>query len=214
MQLTTKNVGFFSGVIAFIFTVAFLIVQLLQIVGILSFPIDEILIYGTSLCVVIPFVFEMLALHYITPNRKKFWTHASLIFSVLYAIFVIVNYVVQLAAVIPAKLSGARSEMVSLEQSHQSLLWDFDVLGYIFMGIAMLVALPSFERKGVQRWVRVSFLANALITPLVAFVYFFPAFSTNLLFLGLPWAITAPFAMLMLAMMFKKNSKTNYTYEN
>ncbi len=53
---------------------------------------------------------------------------------------------VQLAAVIH-KLSGARSEMVSLEQSHQSLLWDFDVLGYIFMGIAMLVALPSFEKR-------------------------------------------------------------------
>jgi hypothetical protein len=213
VQLTVKNIGFFAGVIAFTSTIAFVIVQLLQIVGILSFPIDEILIYGTSLCIVIPFVLEMLALHYITPNRKKFWTHASLIFSVLYAVFVTANYVVQLATVIPAKLSGVVSEIAILEQRPKSLFWDFDALGYMFMGIAMLVALPAFERKGVQRWVRISFLANALITPLVGFVYFYPAFSTNLLFLGFPWAITAPSAMLMLAMMFKKNSKASYTYE-
>ena len=34
---------------------AYVIVQVMQVMGILSFPLDETLIYGTSLCIVIPF---------------------------------------------------------------------------------------------------------------------------------------------------------------
>jgi hypothetical protein len=32
---------------------------------------------------------------------------------------------------------------------------------------------------------------HALVTPLIAVVYFYPTFSPQLLFLGFPWAITA-----------------------
>ncbi|HRP31409.1 MAG TPA: hypothetical protein PKV73_05940, partial [Agriterribacter sp.] len=48
--------GFWAGLIAFGSTTAFVIVQVLQVMGVFYFPIDEILIYGTSLCIVIPFV--------------------------------------------------------------------------------------------------------------------------------------------------------------
>lgn len=73
------------------------------------------------------------------------------------------------------------------------------------MGLATLFAVPVFEKQGFQRWVRISFLANALVTPLIAFVYFYPEFSETVLLLGIPWAITAPLAMLLLALMFRKN---------
>jgi len=205
---TINKVGFWSGVIAFASTMAYVIVQLLQVAGILHFPLDEILIYGTSFCIVIPFVLEMLALHYVTSSDKKFWSHAAIIFTIIYSVFVTANYVVQLATVIPMKLKGAGDEIRVLEQTPHSLFWDFDALGYIFMGLAMLLALPVFEKYGFQKWVRISFLANAVVTPLITFVYFYPAYSEKLLFLGFPWGITAPWAMLMLAIMFKKlNSK-------
>ena len=73
------------------------------------------------------------------------------------------------------------------------------------MGLATLLAVPVFGKQGFQKWVRISFLANALVTPLVAFVYFYPDFSEKILLLGIPWVITAPMAMLFLAIMFKKN---------
>src|SRR6266498_3502778 len=129
---------------------AYVVVQLLQVAGTLTFPLDEILIYGTSLCIVIPFVLEMLVLHYITPDEKKFWSHAAVILSVLYAVFVTANYVVQLATVIPAKLRHA-SDAIAVEQTPHSLFWGFDALGYIFMGLAMFVALPVFEKRGFQK---------------------------------------------------------------
>ena len=199
-----NKIGFSSGLIAFTAALAYVIVQVLQVSSILIFPLDEILIYGTSLCIVIPFVFEMLVLHYVTPDDRKFWSHAALIFSVIYAVFVTANYVVQLATVIPMKLQGRLDEIRVLEQTPHSLFWDFDALGYIFMGMASLIAVPVFEKRGFQKWVRISFIANAVVTPLITIVYFYPTFSEKLLVLGYPWGVTAPLAMLMLAIMFKR----------
>jgi hypothetical protein len=207
MNKTINKIGFWSGLIAFAAATAYVIVQLLQVTGVLSYPLDEILIYSTSLCIVIPFVLEMLSLHYATPDAKKFWSHAALIFSIIYSVFVTANYVVQLTTVIPKKLKGAADEIRILEQTPHSLFWDFDALGYIFMGLAMLAALPVFGKHGFEKWVRISFIANAVVTPLISFVYFYPTYSNKLLFLGFPWAITAPLAMLMLALLFKKNNK-------
>ena len=207
MNHLINKVGFWSGLIAFTATVAYCVVQLLQLYGVLTYPTDEQLIYGTSLCIVIPFVLEILALHYITPNEKRFWSHAALTFSTLYAVFVSANYVVQLATVIPATLKGSLEEVRILQQTPHSLFWDFDALGYIFMGLATFVAIPVFGKSGFQKWVRLSFIANALVTPLITVVYFYPVFSYELLLLGFPWAIAAPLFMLLLAIMFKKNDR-------
>jgi hypothetical protein len=48
------TVGYRAGLAAFTATVAFDIAQTLQLAGVLRFPLDEILIYGTSLCIVVP----------------------------------------------------------------------------------------------------------------------------------------------------------------
>jgi uncharacterized protein (TIGR03382 family) len=199
-----SSVGYWSGLAAFASTVAYGLVQILQVAGMLRFPADEILIYGTSLCIVVPFILEMLALHYLTPPGKQFWTHASLIFTIIYAVFVTANYVVQLATVVPAKLRGASDAIRVLEQTPHSLFWDYDAVGYVAMGLACLLAVPAVNGVGFERWVRRSLIANALVTPLISIVYFYPTFSTGLLFLGFPWAITAPLFMLMLAIMLRR----------
>lgn len=197
-------VGYWSGLAAVAATIAYDVVQILQLVGALRFPFDEILIYGTSLCIVMPFVLEMLAFHHLTDKDRQFWTHASLLFVVLYAVFVTPNYVVQLATVIPAKLSGNYDPIQVLDQKPHSLFWNFDAIGYIAMGLATLMALPALSRVGFERWVRFAFLAHTVITPMIATVYFYPIYSNKLLLLGLPWAITAPLSMLFLALLLRK----------
>ena len=207
MNTIVNRLGFYAGIIAFAANVGFVLVQILQLLGVLTYPYDEILIFTFSLSIVIPFLLVMLALHYATPDHKKIWTHAALIFTIIYAVFVIANYVVQLATVIPMTVKGNGDAVKILSQTPHSMFWDYDAIGYIFMGLAMLFASIAFERTGFQKWVRISFLANALVTPLIAFVYFYPAFSEKLLLLALPWTITAPTAMLLLAIMFRKNGK-------
>ena len=199
-----NEVGYWSGLAAFAATVAFVVAQLLQLAGVLRFPLDEILIYGTSLCIVVPFVLEVVALHHLSPRDKQFWTLSALVFTVIYAVFVTANYVVQLATVVPAKLNGTVEAIAVLEQTPHSMFWDYDAIGYISMGLATLVAIPAVEKVGFERWVRWSLLANALVTPLISIVYFYPTFSTDLLLLGFPWAVTAPLFMVMLAIMLRR----------
>jgi hypothetical protein len=202
-------VGYWCGVAAFTSTLAFDVVQGLQVAGVLRFPADEILIYGTSLCIVVPFILEMLALHHSTPPGKQFWTHASLVFTIIYAVFVSANYVVQLATVIPAKLRGLSEATRILEQTPHSLFWDYDALGYVAMGLACLLAVPAINSVGFERWVRRSLIAHALVTPLIGIVYFSPTFSNRLLLFGFPWAITAPLFMLMLAIMLRRRQRAS-----
>lgn len=204
---TTRSlgrIGWWTGVAACAATVAYVVAQILQLLGVLSFPFDEILIFGTSLCIVVPFVLEMLALHYSTPNDRRFWSHAAVAFTMMYAVFGTANYVVQLATVIPAKLQGATAAIRVLEQTPHSLFWDFDAVAYLAMGVAVVLALPALRRDGVERWVRISGLAHVAATVLAGVVYFSPNYSNRLLLLGFPWGITAPSFMLLLGVALRR----------
>jgi hypothetical protein len=156
----------------------------------------------------------MLALHYTTREDKKFWSHAALIFTTLYAVFVTANYVVQLATVIPMTQKDQLDEVRILQQTPHSLFWDFDALGYICMGLATAVAIPVFQKQGFEKWVRLSFIAHALVTPLISIVYFSATYTYRLLVLGFPWAVTAPLFMLLLAVLFRKKEKEKARMED
>ena len=207
MNTVIAKIGFWSGIAAFSATVAYCIVQLLQLYDVLRFPADERLIYGTSQFIVIPFMIAILALHYTVTEQKKFWSHAALIFAILYAVFVTANYVVQLATVIPMAMKGQLDEVRILQQTPHSMFWTFDAVGYIFMGLAALAAVPVFEKKGFQKWIRISCIAHASVTPLISVVYFYPTYSYKLLALAFVWGLTAPLFMFMLAIYFRKSHK-------
>jgi hypothetical protein len=198
-MMAPARVGFQAGVVACTATIAYDVVQIGQILGLVHFPIDEILIFGTSLCIVVPFVLEIIALHHTTPGDRRFWTHAALVFTILYAVFGSANYVVQLTTVIPATLHGALDPVRVLEQTPHSLLWDFDAMAYISMGLAALVIIPALQDGREERRVRVACIAHVAATVLAGVVYFYPNYSTSVLLLGFPWAITAPLFMGLLA---------------
>ena len=198
------RIGWRAGLAAFAATVAYDVVQILQVVGVLHFPLDEILIFGASLAIVVPFVLEVLAFHHTSPTDRRFWTHAALIFTTMYAVFGLANYVVQLATVIPAKLRGAAESVRVLEQTPHSLLWDFDAIAYIMMGLATLMMVPALETTGVERRARIAAMANVAATVLAGVVYFYPTFSNRLLMLGSPWGITAPLFMLLLGIVLRR----------
>jgi hypothetical protein len=208
MENSVYKIGYWAGMMAFAFTAAYVVIQLMQVAGILKFPVDEILVYSISLCIAVPYILEILALYHTANADKKFWCHAALLFAVMYAMFVVPNYVVQLATVVPAKINGTAADIKILEQTPHSLFWDYDAMGYISMGIASALLVPVFKKTGFEKWVRLGFLANALVTPFIMVVYFYPDYSYSLLMLGFPWGITAPLSMLLLALFFKKQTKT------
>ena len=43
-------------------------------------------------------------------------------------------------------LRGAADDICILIQTPHSLFWDFDAIGYIFMGLASIFAVPVFQK--------------------------------------------------------------------
>jgi hypothetical protein len=83
MNGSINKACFWHGDLTFTVTLAYCLVQLLQLYGVVAYPMDERLIYVTALCMVIPFVLKILAFYYITPAGKKFWSHAASTFTAL-----------------------------------------------------------------------------------------------------------------------------------
>jgi hypothetical protein len=148
---------------------------------------------------------EMLALYYLVAPEKKFWGHGALLCTVIYLVFVTANYVVQLATVIPMTINENADEIQLRKQIPHSLFWNFDAAGYIFMGLAILFVIPVFIKQGFQKWVRYSLLTHILVTSLIAFVYFYPDLSNNLLLIATPLVITTLLFMILLALFFKND---------
>ena len=203
-DVTIKRFGYWIATVALFGAAGYSVAQVLQVLGLINFPIDAILIYGFSLCIAFPFTLSILALHYLVPSEKRFWTHASVLASVIYTTYVSLNYVVQLATVLPASLHGSLEPIRILDQTPHSLFWDVDGIGYIFMGIAAFFAAQVFEKSGMPGWTRRFLLAHALVTPLIAVVYFYPTFSTTLLIIGSPWIVTSTGSILLLALHFRR----------
>lgn len=204
MKPVPTILGFYAALIAFIAASGYSVVQLLQILGVLRFPWDAILIYGFSLCIAIPFMLAILALYYTAPRHKRIWSHAALLLAVLYAVYATFVYVVQLGVAIPKTVRGEEASVQVLVLTEHSFFWTLDALTYICMGLSTLFAAFVFANEGFQKWVRWFLLANAFLTPVVALVYFYPHFSIPLLFLASPWMITAPGSMLLLALYFRR----------
>jgi len=186
-----NKIGFWAAVVAFIGAVGYIVSVPLQILNVVNYVQDSILAFGFSLIIPASFLVAMLALHSTVSEEKKFWTHAAVVFAVIYTTYCTLNYVVQLTTVLPAGYSwtfanqqGTVGPLSLLNQTPHSLFWDIDGLGYIFLNVATLFAFPVFEKRGLQQWVRWVFLANAVITPLFAIAYYYPTFSVPILLLG------------------------------
>lgn len=204
MQRKNLSFGFSTALTAFIATSGYGIVQLLQLFHVTMYPLDDILIYGFSLLISLPFLFSILAFHYTIAQEKHLWSHAAILLALMYATYVILMYAVQLATVIPNSLRDKTPTILTV--TPHSFFWTLDALGYICMGISTLFAALALETGRANRWLKIFMLANALTVPLISVAYFYPNYSTTVLLIGSPWIITAPGSMLLLAVYFKKQT--------
>jgi hypothetical protein len=203
MYNRTTTFGFYSAVAASIATIGYFVVQVLQLLGLLIFPKDAILISLFSLCIAPPFLLTLLALYYTTAKKRKIWSHAALLFGLMYTSLAIFVYVVQLAVVIPKTIRGEADAIRVIVFTEHSFFWSLAALAYICMGLSTLFASFVFNNSGLERWLKWTLFANALLTPVVALVYFYRDFSSNLIMLAFPWGITAPASIILLAIFFK-----------
>ncbi|MCG2616274.1 hypothetical protein LZZ85_18390 [Terrimonas sp. NA20] len=209
MRQNTVRLGYVSASIAFIATLGFGIAQLLQVAGVLHYPLDEILIYAFSFCISVPLLVSLNVLHEFVSDNRKTWSRIAISLAICYVVFAAMVYTVQLAVVLPKSHETASSQVLIL--SPHSLFWMLDGLAYLFMGLAVLFLIPALLGDHQAKLLRLFFLAHGLMTPVVVLEYIYPDFSIMLLFLASPWIISACGSWLLMALYFRKKLRDTQT---
>jgi len=205
-----KKLGYWSAVLATVFSLAYIAAQLAEWLGILgskggpesgSTPLGLILLLTPSLLLAFAFVVMMVSLHHYAAEAKKIWSHVGVAFATAYASLIGIVYFVQLTVVVPHLLRGdAGGVQFLIFVPFDSFLYAVDILGYSFMSLSTLFAAPVLSGGGLERTARLFLIANGLLVPFLALqMYFHP-----LIYIASLWAVTFPGSTICLALLFKR----------
>jgi len=211
---STKTVGFWSAVLATVFSLIYVLGQLAEWLGWLgsqggaessSTLLGIVVLLTPSFFLGSSFLVLVVSIHQLASADRKIWSHLAVVFGTAYAVLISIVYYVQLTLVAP-RMAGGRIEGIEvfLFTPFDSFLYSVDILGYSFMSVATLFAARVFTGKGQERIVRLFLTANGLLLPFLLFqIYFHP-----LIWIAALWAVTFPGAMWSLAILFRRAMTT------
>ena len=207
---SAKAVGFWSAVLATIFSITYDIGQIAEWLGWLgsrggpessSTPLGLVVLLTPSLLLGSSFLVLVVSIHQITSPERKIWSHAAVVFATMYTVLISINYYVQLTWVTPRLAAG---RIASIEQflfvPFDSFLYAVDILGYSFMSIATLFAAMVFAGNGIERIARWFLIANGLLLPFIALQMYWHW----LIWIAALWAVTFPGSTWSLAILFRQ----------
>jgi len=205
---STRSAGFWSAVLATVFSVTYVVAQIAEWIGLLgsrggpesaSTPLGLVVLLTPSLLLGPSFLVLTLSIHELSTSDRKIWSHAAVAFATVYTAMISINYFVQLAWVVPRLAAGRTQGMEPfLFTPFDSFLYAVDILGYSFMSLATLFAAMVFHGRGLNRIVRIFLVANGLLVPFLALQMYFH----SLIWVAALWAVTFPGATWSLALFF------------
>ena len=167
---STKVVGFWSAVLATVFSLVYVVGQLAEWLGWLgseggpesaSTPIGLAVLLTPSLLLGSAFLMLVVSIHQVAASDRKVWSQAAVAFATMYAALISIVYFVQLTLVAPRIAQGRVAGIESfLFVPFDSFLYAVDILGYSFMSVATLFAAQVFTGKGIERVARFWLTAN------------------------------------------------------
>ena len=217
MSPSTRTVGFWSAVLATVFSITYDVAQLAEWFGLLgshggsesaSTPLGLAILLTPSLFLGSSFLVMMVSVHQMAPRDRKIWSHTAVAFATAYAVLISMVYFVQLTLVAPRLAAGqTRGIEQFLFVPFDSFLYSVDILGYSFMSVSTLFAARVFTGSGLERVVRFFLTANGLLLPFIALqIYFHP-----LIWIAALWAVTFPGSTWSLAVLFRRAGTTDAT---
>jgi hypothetical protein len=207
---STKAVGFWSAVLATLFSITYDIGQIAEWMGLMgsgggaenaSTPLGLVVLLTPSLFLGSAFLVLIISVHHLSSPERKIWSHAAIAFATIYAALISINYYVQLTLVTPRIVAG-RIEGIEqfLFTPFDSFLYSVDILGYSFMSLATLFAARVFTGGGIERVARIFLTANGLLIPFIAL----QIYVHWLIWIAALWAVTFPGSTWTLALIFRR----------
>ena len=210
VPLSVKKIGFWSAVLATVFSLLYIIAQLGEWIGLMgsgggasnaSTVLGIVVLLTPSLFLGPSFLVLMISVHYLASPDRKIWSHCAIAFAIVYTVLISINYYVQLTWVAP-RIAAGRTEGIEqfLFTPFDSFLYAVDILGYSFMSVSTLFAAGVFTGAGLERVARFFLIANGLLIPFIAL----QMYVHWLIWVASLWAITFPGATWSLALLFKR----------
>lgn len=172
------RVGFYSAIVTSVMTVITFVAALTAIPisganctkGCIKYPYLEIESrfprdywwMFLAIGVMVAFVVLMVSIHRYTPAERKIYSQIGLIFGVMAAAILIVDYFVQVA-VIQASIENGETEGIPLltQYNPHGIFIALEELGYLMMSLAFLCFAPVFAGANrVERAIRWLFIGN------------------------------------------------------
>jgi hypothetical protein len=207
---STKTLGFWSAVLATVFSITYIVFQLAEWFGWLgsgggaenpSTPLGIIVLLTPSLFLGSAFLLMLVCLHQLAEPDRKVWSLAALVFATAYTVLISINYFVQLTWIAPRLIAGKTAGIEPfLFTPFDSFLYSVDILGYSFMSVATLFAARVFSGNGVERVARLSLIANGLLLPFISLQMYWH----SLIWIAALWAITFPASTWAVAVIFRR----------
>ena len=211
---STRSVGFWSAVLATLFSLTYDVGQIAEWLGWLgssggpestSTPMGIVVLLTPSLLLGSSFLMLMVCVHQVTPADRRVWSHGAVAFATAYAVLISGVYFVQLTLVAPRLASG---RIAGIEPfvfvPFDSYLYAIDILGYTFMSVSTLLAARTLRGDGVERAARLLLTANGLLIPFLVF----QMYAHSLIWIAALWAVTFPGATWALAIWFRRMRAT------
>ena len=211
---SAKTVGFWSAVLATVFSITYDLGQIAEWLGWLgskggpesaSTPLGLVVLLVPSFFLGFSFLVLVVSINQLASPGEKIWSQAAVAFATCYAVMITINYYVQLTLVAP-RLAGGR--VAGIEPfffvPFDSFLYSVDILGYSFMSLATLFAAKVFRGGGQERLVRFFLIANGLLIPFLALQIYFHW----MIWIAALWAVTFPGATWSLAILFRRTATT------
>jgi hypothetical protein len=211
---STKAVGFWSAVLATVFSISYDVGQIAEWLGLLgsqggpesnSTPLGIFVLLTPSLFLGSSFLVLVVSIHRLSSPDRKIWSHAAIVFATAYMVLISINYYVQLTWVGPRLVAGRTQGLEPfLFVVFDSFLYAVDILGYSFMSVATLLAAGVFTGRGLERTVRLFLIANGLLLPFIALQMYFHW----MIWIAALWAVTFPGSTWSLAILFRRTRTT------
>lgn len=206
----TKTAGFWSAVLATIFSLIYVLGQLAEWLGwlgskggpeSLSTPLGIAILLTPSLFLGSAFLVLVISVDRLAPPDLKIFSRSAVAFATIYTALISINYYVQLTWVGP-RLAAGRTQGLEpfVFVPFDSFLYAVDILGYSFMSLATLFLAFVFVGKGVERTARWFLLANGLLLPFIALQMYWHW----MIWVASLWAITFPGSSWSLAVIFNR----------
>jgi hypothetical protein len=175
---STKALGFWSAVLATVFSITYDLGQVAEWFGLLgsqggaessSTPLGLVVLLTPSLFLGSSFLLLVVSIHQLAAPDRRIWSHAAVVFATAYTVLISLNYFVQLTWVAP-RLAAGHTQGIEpfLLVPFDSFLYSVDILGYSFMSVATLFAARVFTGGRLERVVRWFLTANGSLLPFIA----------------------------------------------